>query len=256
MAVLDFSVLCSQIAAADSLVADLSENSIAISSNFTGKNLVLFGAIDRSSVLSTNKLNEQATRDVVVVISGPNRPVPITVRHKQRVAGVWVNTTAITFDGVPDYYFVAANRAFEDIAAPEIFKRNQILPENLKIHPIRTELDEAALNTYRTAIIRNKIREKLYYEKETGVQFLDETLFRANVKIPANISVGIYNTKVYLISNGRVISVQSKLLDINKTGLERSIFEFAFDSPFFYGLLAVFIALIAGWVASLVFRQD
>ncbi len=242
--------------AADSLVADLSENIVAITSNFTGKNLVLFGAIDRNTALSTNRLDEQASRDVIVIISGPNNQTPITVRHKERVGGVWVNTKSVVFDGVPDYYFVAASRNFADIASSEVFRRNEIRPENLKMNPVDAELDEEALNAYRTAIIRNKKREQLFYEKQGGVEFLDDTLFRANVTIPANISVGIYSTKVFLISDGRIISVQSKSLDINKTGFERSIFEFAYDSPLFYGLLAVVFALIAGWAASLAFRQE
>ncbi len=243
-------------AEADSLVADLSENTIAITSNFTGKNLVLFGAIDRSTTLSTGNLNEQASRDVIVVISGPNNQTPITVRHKKRVGGIWVNTNSILFTGVPDYHFVASSRNFDDIASDEIFRRNEIRPQNIKIKSVDIELDEETLNTYRNAIIRNKSRDKLFYEKQGGVEFLDETLFRANVEIPAHISVGIYNTKVFLVSDGRVISVQSKSLYINKTGFERSIYEFAYDSPFFYGLLAVVFALFAGWMASLVFHQD
>lgn len=241
---------------ADSLVADLSENSIAISSNFSGKSLVLFGAINRSTALSTNSLEDQASRDIIVVISGPTTQNPVTVRHKERMGGIWVNTNAIDFTGVPDYYFVAANRDFDDIADREVFRRNQVLAENLKIQPIEKELDEETLNVYRDAIIRNKIRDKLFYEIEGGVTFLDDTLFRANVEIPAHIAVGIYNTKVFLISDGHVISVQSKSLDINKTGFERTIYEFAYDSPFFYGLLAVIFALVAGWIASLVFRQE
>ena len=41
---------------------------------------------------------------------------------------------------------------------------------------------------------------------------------------------------------------------VRKDGLERWIYQLAYDHPFLYGLLALAIALIAGWGASALFR--
>ncbi len=243
-------------ALADTLVADLSDNTIEITSDFHGRDLVLFGAIDRSTTPLTQEQIDQGIRDVVIVIRGPGVTAPLVVRKKKRIGGIWANAESVVFTNVPDYYFVAASRDFEDIAPADVFRRNEIRTHNLTMKPVNADLTDEELATYRDAIIRNKTRDNLFYEKPGGVVFLDKTLFRANIKIPANVSVGVYRTEVYLFVNGRIVSVQRKPLYINKIGFDRSIYEFAIDWPFFYGLLAVIFALLAGWLASLVFRQE
>jgi len=241
-------------AAADNLVTDLSENLIAITSNFTGQQIVFFGTIDRDATPLTQDPGLEGPRDIIVVIRGPREP--ITVRHKERVFGVWANVGGVDFDGVPGYYFVASNRDFEAMATQAVFQRHQIGAENLRITTRSEDVDEAALKDYKSAIIRSKREEKLFIEEPGGVQFLDGNLFRANVEIPANVPVGIYRTEVYLVQGGNVISVQSKPLYIDKSGIERSIYEFAYDRPASYGIAAVLFALLSGWVASWVFRQN
>ncbi len=239
---------------ADNLVTDLSENLIAITSNFTGKQIVFFGTIDRDATSLTENPGLEGPRDVIVVIRGPREP--ITVRHKERIFGVWANVGGIDFDGVPGYYFVASNRDFEATATRAVFLRHQIGVENLRITPMSDELDQESLDDYKSAIIRSKRKENLFIEEPGGVQFLDGNLFRANVEIPANVPVGIYRTEVYLVQGGNVVSVQSKPLYIDKTGIERNIYEFAYDRPASYGIAAVLFALMSGWVASWVFRQN
>ena len=51
------------------------------------------------------------------------------------------------------------------------------------------------------------------------------------------------------------ISAQSTPLFIDQTGLERRLYNFAHDQPFGYGLAAVVMALIMGWISSLLFRR-
>src|SRR5260370_8304669 len=62
---------------AEGLVADLTNHLIAITTGFTGASVVLFGATDGPG-------------DVVVAVRGPEREM--TIRRKNRIAGIWVNT--------------------------------------------------------------------------------------------------------------------------------------------------------------------
>ncbi len=241
-------------ATADNLITDLSENEIAITSNFTGRQIVFFGTIDRTATSLTETPIAEGPRDVIIVIRGPSQP--ITVRHKERIFGVWANVSGIDFDGVPGYYFVASNREYEEMASRAVFQHHQIGAENLRITTRTDTLDDEALQDYKNAIIRRKRERNLFIEEPGGVQFLDGNLFRANVEIPANVPVGIYRTEVYLVQDGEVISVQSKPLYIDKTGIERQIYKTAYDHPARYGFAAVLFALLAGWIASWVFRQD
>ena len=76
----------------DTLVSDISESQIAITSNFTGRQLILFGAISRETAGLTEDLGD-GIRDVIVVIEGPKEKM--VVRKKERIAGVWVNADDI-----------------------------------------------------------------------------------------------------------------------------------------------------------------
>jgi uncharacterized protein (TIGR02186 family) len=75
------------------------------------------------------------------------------------------------------------------------------------------------------------------------------------VPVPAGVPRGQYNVEVYLFRNGEVLSAQSTPLFIDQTGLERRLFNFARNQPFGYGLAAVVMAVIMGWISSLLFRR-
>ncbi len=239
---------------AQNFVTDISENVIAINSSFTGQKLVLFGAIDRTAESLISDDNIQGELNIVVVIRGPKRP--LVVRQKSRVAGVWANTRSQVIIGAPSYYYVSSYKVYEDEAYKRLFKQNEIGAQNLRMQAEGGEISPEDLEAFRQAVIRQKKKDKLYFEEFGSITLLDETLFRTEITIPAHVPVGAYATEVFLLRGANILSVQSKPFYINKTGIGRSVYEFAYDHPFFYGLGAVLIALLAGWAASMVFRRD
>src|SRR5690606_14184052 len=79
----------------------LSTDRVYITSDFSGADLTIFGALDFADPL----LSRQGRYDVIVVLEGPARPV--VVRRKSRVLGMWINTWSETFVNVPVSYSVA-----------------------------------------------------------------------------------------------------------------------------------------------------
>ena len=71
--------------------------------------------------------------------------------------------------------------------------------------------------------------------------------------VPAGVTRGQYNVEVYLFRDGEVISAQSTPLFIDQTGLERRLFNFAHDAPLSYGLACVLMAMLLGWLSSVLF---
>lgn len=243
-------------AQAAQLVTDLSEHQVRIRSNFTGTQILLFGAIE------VNNADERAVdRDVVVVVTGPVQPV--TVRRKERLAGIWVNNDALTFPKVPGYYAVASSRPLEVTADVALLKREQIGIDNVNFGaPVARGIDGDRQilsvddeKNFVKALIRNKKREKLYNADPGGIVFLGQTLFRATVEIPANVPVGLYTATVFLISDGKVVDAIATPLYIDKSGLERFLYRFAHNDALLYGLIAVLGAAFAGWLGSAVLRQ-
>jgi len=228
------------------LVAGLSTDLIQITSNFTGADIVLFGAIEPAE-----ELGPQGDQDLFVVIRGP--ALDMMVRRKQRILGVWVNREQVAFTGLPGYYFLASTRPLDDIASLQTQERFHLGTANLE-YATGAGIAPVEADAFRAAAIRDRKREGLYWESPTGIEFLSRTLFRARIPVPASVPPGLYNAEVYLFQGGTVVSAQSSPLFIDKTGFERRLYDFAYQRSLAYGISAVLMAIVLGWLASLAFR--
>jgi uncharacterized protein (TIGR02186 family) len=222
----------------DALIADLSSREIAITTGFAGTELLLFGTVDGAG-------------DIVVVVRGPKRRE--IVRRKHRVAGIWVTGRSVAFDDVPAFYFLASTRPLNDIAAAAVFAPKRIGANNLRIVPVsRADVGRAG---FRRALLRNKARNGLYGENQGAVKVKGGRLFRTRVFFPSNVPTGNYAAEVYLLRDGVIVGGQSTPLVVRKVGLEADIFQFAHQHSALYGIIAIVIALGAGWLAGVVFRK-
>lgn len=222
-------------ATAKPLVADLSRHLIAIDSGFTGTEVLLFGARNDSG-------------DIVVVIRGPESNV--TIRKKEHYAGLWINRKTTSYTATPAYYYMVSTRPLDAMGAQPLFEALNIGTEQL-MPKVKTAEEQA----FRQAWYRNRESQGLYQMAEYPVAFMGETLFKTVVPFSKHIPRGTYTAEIYLISDGRLIGAQSTPLVVDKRGLDATIFEIAHRLPALYGILCVLIALIAGWLAGMIFRK-
>lgn len=234
-------------ARADDLVAGLSQDIIQITSNYTGTDIVAFGAVENMNVMTA-----AGPMDIVVAVRGP--AMNMIVRKKERVAGIWLNNHGVEMQGMPSYYYVASTRPLSAIAPEETLKRYELGLDMLSADSTSARTPEIA-EPYRQALVRHKLIEGLYNENAGGVEFLSPTLFRARVPVPADAPRGQYNVQVFLFRDGNVVSAQSTPLYVDQTGLERRLFNFAHQSPFAYGVSTVLMAAMLGWLSSTLFRR-
>lgn len=226
-------------ARAQPLVADLSSHLISIRTDFAGTEVLLFGATEGDG-------------DVIVVMRGPE--LPLTVRRKEQVAGVWINRHSARFSGVPAFYRVAASRPLADVAAPAVLARQQIGLANLRLTPVEpVEVDE--LPDFRTALLRNQERAGLFESEVGKVSFLGSRLFRTRIELPANVPTGSYTVEVFLMQDGQVAAAQTTPMFVSRAGVSAEVFEFAHRQGALYGILAVVIAVLTGWAAAYVVRR-
>jgi uncharacterized protein (TIGR02186 family) len=230
------------VAAEENLVSGVSQDVIQITSNYTGSDIVVFGDVEQQS--------KAEGRDIVVVVRGPD--TILTVRRRDRVAGVWINHDAASLSGMPSFYYLASSRALSQIAPTATLARYDIGVTALEPDSVHAHHE---IEPFRQAALRLMTAEGFYRETPGGVEFLSDTLFRAHVPVPAGVSVGQYDVEVFLIRDGNIESAQSTPLFIDQTGLERRLFNWAHNQPFGYGLAAVVMALIMGWISSLIFRR-
>ena len=239
-------------AAAERLVVSLSNHRVAVTSNFIGEELVLFGTIEPEPATSALR----PPYDLVVTVTGPRQT--LRTRRKQRVLGIWVNTDSREFVRVPSYLAVLSNRPVSTIAGPDTLRRLQVGLDNFLL-PQRIGADVADTvrdDPFRRAFVKLQTQQGLYRESATAVTFLTPTVFRAAIPMPAAVPTGNYAINVELFNGGLMVARTNSALEVIKTGFEQYVADAARDFGLVYGLATAMMALVIGWFASVVFARD
>ena len=223
---------------AQEIVAGLSHHVIAITADFTGTEIIVFGAVEQEG-------------DIVVVVRGPRTEV--VVRKKAPVFGIWINAESAVFRSVPGFYGVASTRPLEDIADSDMRRLMEIGIDGLRLEP--AEMDDGDREEFQSALIELKQAERLYPVEPSAVSMVGERLFRATIPFPAGVPVGTYVADTFLISDGEVVAAQSSPLIVSKAGFGAQIYSFAHQDSELYGLLAVIAAVMAGLAGNFLFRR-
>ena len=228
--------------AAKGIVADIDDHLVEITTDFAGQDILVFGAIDGPG-------------DVILVMRGPAGRV--AVHQKERFAGIWVNAESIEFDDVPSLYGVASSRSLFEILPNEVLDRYQLGVGRLRFET--AEEQPYGVGSFRIALVQQKRKQGLYADRVGRVTFIGETLFRANLHLPSNVPTGTFLIDVYLVREGRIVDAQNMPLIISKVGFGADIYKYAnsrsIAQRFGYGVVAVLVALLTGWLAHLAFRK-
>lgn len=230
------------------LITDLSQSRIDINTRFKGADLLVFGAIQYPAGAVPD-----APADIAIVVRGP--VVPVTVRQKSRVAGIWINTESVRFESVPGFYAVATTRPIAELADDRTTAIYEIGIANLQLSPASTA-PTSDVNAFEAGLIAAKRSAGLFIESPGAVVVTRNVLYRARIAIPSAVPVGEYAAEIHLIRKGRVIASSTTPIVIGKSGFERWVYVMAQDHSLAYGLAAVAAALVAGVIASAVTRRQ
>ena len=237
---------------AERLIVSVSNYRVTVTSNYSGEELVLFGSIEKDNILQTTRANY----DLVVTVSGPR--ADLVTRRKERKFGIWINTDYRQFLKVPSYLALFANRPFDAIASPEVQRRQQLGINNVLLTQ-RVGPDYADVvpdDPFRSAFVRLRTEHKLYREATSAVTFLTPTLFRTGIPLPAEVPIGEYDVDIKLFADGALLTRTESSFEIVKVGFEQFVANTARNNGFTYGLVTACMALMTGWMASIVFRKD
>lgn len=238
-------------AVAEKLVASMSNHRVMIASNYTGEELVLFGSVERDAASTPRR----SPYDIVVTIIGPRQS--LRTRKKERVVGIWVNVSAREFVNPPSYLAVLQSRPLDAITGPEYQKKLQLGLANVPLPElIHNDVGDVGNDPFRAALVRLMRERGLYAEQPNAVTFLTPTLFRASVPLPAEVPVGSYEVDVKLFADGIMVARTNSAFEIVKVGIEQFVATAAHDHGLLYGIVCAMMALVTGWIASVIFRRD
>ena len=232
--------------APETVIAGLSQTHVSITTDFSGSEIFIYGAIKREAPAPHGW-----PLDVIIAVTGPLEPV--IVRKKERKFGIWVNDAGVTVDTAPSLYAIATTGPFRDIISFTDDFRYKVGIENL-VHFIGEPDDVEFKEGYPEALVRLRRASGIYFELIGEVKVTEETLFEARIRLPANLVEGDYRARIFLLRDKAVVDVFETSIEVRKVGLERWIYTMAQEQSALYGILSILVALTAGWLASTFFR--
>ncbi|MDB9985491.1 TIGR02186 family protein [Pelagibacterales bacterium] len=234
---------------ASALVIGSDLNEITIGANFSGQDLLVFGAF-----YSDPSLPRDAKGDVIIEVKGP--PQTVKVRKKKSFYGFWLNNKEVTFKEVPGFYYLTSTTEIND----EILNKNNITllteqdTNDIEWGNIRLTKDR---RDFLNAMKRNKNNLDLFSvnNESSQIDILDGNLFKTNIPIPNTVPIGDYTVSVYLLINSALKKDYSYGFKVKRIGIESMIHNLAINYPLIYGLLAVLVAGLMGWISAEMFRR-
>ncbi|WP_020590537.1 TIGR02186 family protein [Kiloniella laminariae] len=219
---------------------DLSSHLVAITAGFSGDKILLFGSINSPG-------------EVLVVVRGPD--ADFKMHRKEQVAGIWMNTATMRFEKIPSFYAIAGTGPLEEIASPTTRALNGIGFDHIGLELPVTKAAGGIAEQWKDSLLRNLLRAGNYQLASAEIVFLGEHLFKTEFELPANVPTGSYSVSVYHLREGQIIDARTTPLSVSKIGVEAEIYDYAHHQGTMYGILAIVIALVSGWMGHLAFRK-
>lgn len=224
-----FFCACGPAFGAGKVVADLSDDFVAVSEGFDGYRLTVFGAVRGAS-------------DIALVVEGPN--VDARVRRKNKAFGIWINGEPVVLENVPSFYAVATSRPVEEMISPFMAAKYKLGTQ------------QVVPNTQEGAgFLQVRKNQGLYQDLPKGVRIMDWKLFRADVHLPSNVPIGAYKAHIYEFINGHLFASRTSPLTVGQVGLGERVSRMAHDKPLTYAVFSLALALGLGGAAAYAFRK-
>ena len=224
------------------LIIDSSTSEVQVSSSFIGTDVMVFGTANDKD-------------DIIVVITGPTETA--IVRKKGRVSGIWINKEKLEFREIPGFYAIASTRPLSEITETDELKKQKIGIHNVITTASLSSKDEniKTFKSFKDALVRGQKTKGLYLDAPLTIDVVSKRLFKTTFHFPNNMTTGIYTVKVFAFQKKRLVSTVSKTISVEKIGIGADVFKFAKEQSALYGLLAILIAVLSGWIASVIFRK-
>lgn len=210
---------------------------------------------------SAVSLSGIADPDVELVATISSQEAHQELKRKGRVGGViWMNVADVSFEHLPNVYFLRSTKAPQDILLPEETAKYSIgygtLKEKAGIEPFSNEAERDRLFG---EFVKYKEASHLY---STNVGAFSYTKgdgsgkYFTKIEWPYQVPPGHYQVNVYAVREGRVVETAKTGVIVKRVGIIERLADMAQNNGAAYGVVAVVVAIGAGFGAGLIFRKS
>jgi hypothetical protein len=195
--------------------ADLDSYDIRIGYGFSGGSLTLFG--------SKEKLEK-----IAVILSGPERD--FLLNKRQKVYGLWVKRDINIFHDIGSYYAAWVSH--------DLRKKTDIL-DFYGLKTFKDRKDGDLKNDFEQYMMGRE----LYYPLDT-INIANNNLFKINIPLPSNATVGNYLVNVISLGASGLSSKISMSFDIIHSEFNKFIYDLNKEYHKLYAILVIVVSFI------------
>jgi len=195
--------------------------------------------------------------DLIIKISSP--AADVAMKYKEKVGGLfWMKKGSYEFKDVPAVYLLHSTAALDRILSPEELQKNLLGYKALIAHAKAedsngNEVDKKWLDQF----IQFKEAEKVYNVQEGTVvrqHGNDGNTFTLSLDWPFQARPGTYTVEVLAVRDGIVVDSSSSSFTVEQQGIIATLSGMAFNRSAIYGIMAIIIALVAGFAVGAIFK--
>lgn len=233
-------VLCVCAHTAQAAIAiDVSQDDVAVTTGFDGATVTVFGVQDQPG-------------QIAIVVEGP--PRTMVIRKKERVLGLWTYTQSQTFHDIPSYYEVASSVPLQTLARENALMENHIGLDYLDFIDMPNNEDTTA--PFQEVLFQLQQTRGHFVLEPQPVTYRSPHLFKGQFTLPTTVIPGRYTVRTYLFRDGVLIDQAHTGFEVRPYGLSASLRHFAFNNGLLYGLTGVILAMMAGFLATVLLKRD
>uniref|UniRef100_A0A7C3ZCV4 Transmembrane protein n=1 Tax=Desulfobacca acetoxidans TaxID=60893 RepID=A0A7C3ZCV4_9BACT len=223
---------------AESVSVQVTPDVIEISSFYQGAEIALTGSIP-------------AGYQAVAEVTGPARQERLM--RKGRRGPLWMNVGELTVSGAPSLYLVSSSEA--GLLTGDSPWGLKALAQRLTLGG---QVEDREKAKFTEQFLELKQSESLYGAWPGGLQTSPAEDGRVKVTgkfwLPANVKPDTYKVCLIAVQEGKAAGRQCADLPIKMVGFPALLMTLAFEHAALYGILAVVIAIVTGFIMGYLFK--
>lgn len=236
-------VMAMPVAKANALSCQVAPDNISINLMYNGAELAITGVSDPAD-------------DLLVKISSATGDVHL--KYKGKASGlVWMKMGGMEFKNVPNVYMLFTtgqvnNLLDENSRAANVIGYDAIQAGSSMERSDGVEVEEKWFDEF----LKFKKAEKLYNVQEETIVRKEGGAgeFSLAVDWPFQAPPATYTVEVFAVRDGQIVDRASAPITVAQTGIVKQLSGLAFNNAAVYGVLAVIIAMVAGFAVGAIFK--
>lgn len=226
---------------------------------FVQPDRVLIGAsYDGINISVTGEIPTDA--EALIRVTGS--PEDSRLKEKGQILGVlWMNLESVEFHKVPSVFLIYPSEGVNRFLHAERQKWQDL---GIGLEAIGRQAvivsDSRDKDALFEEFIKLKQKSGLYGTVEDRVHYREEKegmkSFSCSLMLPPSLPQGVYKVEVYAVKDGVIAEYGAEEIEAVEVGIPALIASIAFNHGTLYGILAVLVAVIAGFLTGVIFKGE